>query len=167
MSSKYSPEVADLDDKLERMIQLQKAIEQASQQVHIANSLQPQEQQVMLRIMAQRRRIRQRDAQPKSSRGKQRSARAATTGFTAQAWDAAGEPNAYPGDAAGLIESVPFVADAKAFALRHPIAVGLALGSGLIIGPRRVFRAALWAAPFLWRSWSVAQRVNLNLRNRV
>lgn len=160
MTSKFSPDSTAYDGKLERIAQLQQAIEQASHEVQVAQSLQPQEQQIMLRIMAQRRRVKQHEAQPKWSRANR------VNGLSNGWSESESSSRSFTGNASSLMHAVPFAADAKAFALRHPVAVGLALGATMVIGPRRLFRTALWVTPFLWRSWDVAQRVNMNFRKR-
>lgn len=166
MTDKTFSDSSALEDKLERITALQQAIEQASREVHAAQVLQPEEQQVMLRILAQRRRLHQRTAQPALERARRATAQASSR---ASAWggDAGAVPRSLAGDAGALMQAVPWVADVKDLAMRRPVAVGLALGATLvIIGPKRIFRSVLWWTPFVWRSMRVAQRVNMSLRKR-
>ena len=164
MTNKTFSDSNALEDKLERIAALQQAIEQASQEVQTAAQvLRPEEQQVMLRILAQRRRLRQRAAQPALERAKRSTARASAS---ASAWDEAA-PRSLAGGTTALMQSVPWLTDARDLAMRRPVAVGLALGATLvIIGPKRLFRSVLWWTPFVWRSMRVAQRVNTTLRKR-
>lgn len=177
MSDKYSPDSAALQDKLERIAALQQAIEQASHEVQVAQSLQPEEQQLMLRILAQRRRLRQRAAQAETARERRPSRRGwAGDNTRASAWGGAGASSANAsanasantgGAAASLMQSVPWLAEAQDLAMRRPVAVGLALGASLvIIGPRRLVRSMVWWTPFLWRSLRVARRVHSTLNKR-
>lgn len=169
MTEKTFSDSSALEDKLERITALQHAIEQASREVQAAQMLQPEEQQVMLRILAQRRRLHQRAAKPSLERARRATALASSRA-SAPAWgeaDAGAVPRALAGDASALMQAVPWVADAKDLAMRRPVAVGLALGATLvIIGPKRIFRSVLWWTPFVWRSVRVAQRVNTTLRKR-
>lgn len=174
MTDKTFSDSSALEDKLERITALQQAIEQASREVHAAQILQPEEQRVMLRIMAQRRRLHQRTAQPALERARRATAQASNggsgNGNASSAWgeaSASAVPRSLVGDAGALMQAVPWVADAKDFAMRRPVSVGLALGATLvIIGPKRLFRSVLWWTPFVWRSMRVAQRVNTTLRKR-
>lgn len=172
MTDKTFSDSSALEDKLERITALQQAIEQASREVHAAQILQPEEQRVMLRIMAQRRRLHQRTAQPALDRARRATAQANNSGIASSTWgDARARASAVPrslvGDAGTLLQALPWVADAKDFAMRRPVSVGLALGATLvIIGPKRLFRSVLWWTPFVWRSMRVAQRVNTTLRKR-
>ncbi|RMW96872.1 hypothetical protein EBQ26_08590 [Allofranklinella schreckenbergeri] len=58
--------------------------------------------------------------------------------------------------AMGVAESLFLNARDRVY--RHPIAIGLALGAVLALGPRRLRRFTVWAAPLAWRGWRMAER---------
>ncbi|MDO4705439.1 MAG: hypothetical protein Q4A98_04405 [Comamonadaceae bacterium] len=65
--------------------------------------------------------------------------------------------NAQPAlSAMGVAQSLFLNARERVY--RHPIAIGLALGAVLALGPRRVRRFTVWAAPLAWRGWRMAER---------
>ncbi|THT98743.1 hypothetical protein E9531_13785 [Lampropedia puyangensis] len=161
MTVERNGELSAAQAKLDRILQLQQAIEQASEQVHMAETVQPQEQKVMLRILAQRRRWSQREAQRHWNREERN---AVTSGFSVGARERSAQNRSlHQGE---LAQALPLVGEVQAFAFKHPVAVGLALGVSLVVGPKRIFKTALWMAPLMWRGWSMAQRMRGTLGER-
>lgn len=113
-----------------------------------------EEQRVLLRIAQQRRRLARREEQRVQARAL-RSVQARAVGEQGS------------GDSLRtLVQDNPLYASGRDFVLRHPLLVGFALGSSLVLGPRRLLRVVVWAAPLAWRGWRVAERVGLPGRRR-
>lgn len=129
------------DDSLARM---QQTLDAATTAALAGVPVGAEEEQVLRRIAEQRRRIIERRAPARRQ--------AAAMGLHGQR-DESGPPHA------SLLEH-PVVAAGREAVLRHPIAIGFALGSALVLGPRRLWRVALVAAPWALRGWRLIERTN-------
>ncbi|PAT43945.1 hypothetical protein [Vandammella animalimorsus] len=129
---------------------------------HAGASVQPEEALVLQRIAQQRQRLRLHAAQAP------RHAMAARTRLAASeavAFDAEpAPPRHWARAAAHTVGANPLWLAGRDFALRHPISVGLALGSGLVLGPRKLLRSLLWMGPLVWRGWRMVERMERPLR---
>lgn len=118
---------------------LERVLAQAKSLPHSRDATTLEAARLLQRIDAQRQRI----ATRRTLREQTRQARAAR------------RPPSAMGLAAGA------VGEARSAALRHPIAVGLALGVGVALGPRRLRRLLVWGLPLAWKGWRMAERVGL------
>ncbi|PAT36557.1 hypothetical protein [Vandammella animalimorsus] len=128
---------------------------------HAGASVQPEEALVLQRIAQQRQRLRLHAAQSP------RHALAARTRLAASEAALAAEPaqpRHWARAAAHTVGANPLWLAGRDFALRHPISVGLALGSALVLGPRKLLRSLLWMGPLVWRGWRMVERMERPLR---
>ncbi|PAT39111.1 hypothetical protein CK623_11690 [Vandammella animalimorsus] len=130
---------------------------------HAGASVQPEEALVLQRIAQQRQRLRLHAAQAAPRQAQ--AARTRLAAGAAAALDAEpAPPRHWARAAAHTVGANPLWLAGRDFALRHPISVGLALGSGLVLGPRKLLRSLLWMGPLVWRGWRMVERMERPLR---
>ncbi|KKW66760.1 hypothetical protein AAV94_13430 [Lampropedia cohaerens] len=145
MTTQRAPGTGAMHSRNDSLARMQETLDVAATGALAGVPVSAEEEQVLRRIAEQRRRIIERRARAGSQ--------AVAMGLHGQR-DEGGAPHA-----SSLLEH-PVVAAGRDAVLRHPIAIGFALGSALVLGPRRLWRVALVAAPWALRGWRLIERTN-------